>query len=375
MLFQVWKDGKARYINEVGRIILKAKFDWASDFSEGLAAVKIQDRWGYINTEGDWVIEPQFDHCGSFHENRAVVCRGNPWSGGLWGYIDRNGTYVVEPQYTHTENFSCGRALVSCTRTQGCFQNVWGTAFLDHDGHEVVPFYSREARSFSEDLAAVSVPEVPNGLPSPSLEPMDKSNPTWGADDMLHWYQAPWQLINIDGHAVTDTYSAIGDFHEGFAVARKGDLQTARFIYINREGKEVIDLGRDRGFRFSEGRAAVKSATTGSIRYINPKGLPTTPELPFVQAKEFHEGRAAVCTRDRVRGYISRLGSWGFIDSSGRTVIKPQFSEAEPFYHGLSRVYVGGYRLDEGIADGKSGYIDPSGQYVWKPTVWNERSP
>src|SRR5262245_58232100 len=47
-------------------------------------------------------------------------------------------------------------------------------------------------------------------------------------------------------------------------------------------------------------------------------------------------------------------GKFGYIDESGRVVIKPQFDSAYPFSEGLAAVQVGN----------KAGFIDESGQIV-----------
>jgi hypothetical protein len=44
------------------------QFDDCRSFSEGLAVVKIEDKWGYIDKTGKIVINPQFDDAGGFHK-------------------------------------------------------------------------------------------------------------------------------------------------------------------------------------------------------------------------------------------------------------------------------------------------------------------
>jgi len=69
----------------------------------------------------------------------------------------------------------------------------------------------------------------------------------------------------------------------------------------------------------------------------------------FESTKEFSEGLAAV--------YV--YGQWGYIDTSMRTVIPPQFSYAWPFTDGLARVNV--WSPDGGS---RGVYIDKSGKVV-----------
>lgn len=50
-------------------------------------------------------------------------------------------------------------------------------------------------------------------------------------------------------------------------------------------------------------------------------------------------------------------GKWGYINESGKVVIKSQFDDAKPFYEGLARVKV----------EGKWGFIDPTGKFAISP--------
>jgi hypothetical protein len=74
----------------------------------------------------------------------------------------------------------------------------------------------------------------------------------------------------------------------------------------------------------------------------------------FEDAGVFSEGHAAV----------KADGRWGYIDKTGRVVIKPQFESAEPFSDGLAAVSVGVNRV---------GYVDTAGQVAIPPTYVSGR--
>jgi hypothetical protein len=47
------------------------QFEVAQPFSDGLAAVRVDSKWGYIDKTGKFVIEPQFKGAGPFSEGLA----------------------------------------------------------------------------------------------------------------------------------------------------------------------------------------------------------------------------------------------------------------------------------------------------------------
>ena len=62
------------------------------DFSEGLARVKLNDKWGFIDKTGKEVVPPKYDETGNFHEGLAKVKLN-----GKYGFIDTTGKEVVPP--------------------------------------------------------------------------------------------------------------------------------------------------------------------------------------------------------------------------------------------------------------------------------------
>lgn len=93
------------YIDKDGRSAFEKRFNWASDFSEGLAAVLEEGKWGYIDEAGDMVIPPRFQPLphGISYMDPACKERHLQFSEGLapvytvedhegkWGYIDMQG--------------------------------------------------------------------------------------------------------------------------------------------------------------------------------------------------------------------------------------------------------------------------------------------
>ncbi|MBV9211753.1 MAG: WG repeat-containing protein, partial [Acidobacteria bacterium] len=71
------------FINKSGSLISATGFEAARDFSEGLAAVRVNHKWGFIDKQGRFVIKPQFEAAKQFSDGLARFKQGD-----LWGYIN-----------------------------------------------------------------------------------------------------------------------------------------------------------------------------------------------------------------------------------------------------------------------------------------------
>ena len=117
----------------------------------------------------------------------------------------------------------------------------------------------------------------------------------------------------------------------------------------------VHGTARSRGARFMDpelGLTAVEFRMAGeTIRrwgYMDRTGEAVI-DFRFEHAGQFREGFALVCLG----------GLHGFIDHSGEVVIEPQFGdESQPFFEGLAMVQA---------ATGKCGFLDTSGRFAIRP--------
>lgn len=68
-------DHQLLFVDYQGNPIGEETFQDTNDFSEGLAAVMQDGKWGFIDRKGDLVIEYQYDDAGSFGEGKAAVMK------------------------------------------------------------------------------------------------------------------------------------------------------------------------------------------------------------------------------------------------------------------------------------------------------------
>ncbi|MCL2661046.1 MAG: WG repeat-containing protein [Acidobacteriaceae bacterium] len=86
------RGGKWGFIDRSGRFVVIPQFNEVSDFSQGLAAVRVSTgtkyrpdfKWGFVDQNGKVVIEPKFDAVSTFTDDMAAVKVGEKW-----GYISR----------------------------------------------------------------------------------------------------------------------------------------------------------------------------------------------------------------------------------------------------------------------------------------------
>jgi hypothetical protein len=100
-------NGGAYFIDKTGKKVFGREFESAGEFSEGLAPVEVDNKWGFIDTNGHFAIQPQLEDAGSlggygysygadgFHDGLAYFVE----KGGKWGYMDRTGKVVIPPRF------------------------------------------------------------------------------------------------------------------------------------------------------------------------------------------------------------------------------------------------------------------------------------
>jgi hypothetical protein len=140
-------------------------------------------------------------------------------------------------------------------------------------------------------------------------------------------------------------FDTAGSFSEGLAAGLVPE--TRRYVFINREGREVFAAPEGCGHvgDFSEGLVWASWRAWTSQGYLDREGR-WVIEPRFQLATDFHEGLARVKIE----------GLYGYIDLLGQFKIEPRFESAEDFREGLAGVSLNGRCL----------LIDPAGAVFWQ---------
>jgi hypothetical protein len=226
--------------------------------------------WGFINTENKIQVEPRFLHADIFSNGLAAVQVKDEW-----GYIDQAGRLVIEPRFLEARRFCDGVAPVKSEK---------GWLFINKAGIPVEGLSGFEdASGFNDGLAAVKV-------------------------------AGKWRFITESGEKKFDQeFAQATTFSQELAAVQ--EESNARFGFIDRTGRFVIQPGFENAKPFSEALAAV--CLDGRWGYIDASGqLRITNRYPLF-AQQFSEGLAVVS--DPVRGvpiYINAFGEAQFSKST-----------------------------------------------------------
>lgn len=249
-LSAVRKDDKYGYINTLGELVIPIQYDNAFAFSEGMAMVIKDGKRGYVDTLGEEVIPCIYDYGYSFSDGFALIIKD-----GKCGYINKLGEIVIECKYDWAQGFSDGLALVRVGTEPWYYIDKFGNKVFKVD-------LDTNVAKFSEGYAAIgsngewgfidkecnlAIPQIYNTVRS--------------FNEGLAWVckNGKWGCINYKGEEVTEfIYDDANDFSEGLAWVMKNRKMGA----IDKEGNVVIpfifDLFPMADYRFVNGLTLVK---------------------------------------------------------------------------------------------------------------------
>ena len=141
-------DGLYGIIDKNGKEIVPALYQEIKDFSEGLAVVKLNDKYGFINRVGKLVIPLKYNSAESFsngkayvkyaYESRYISVAGKEYekigdfseglavveSDGKYGFIDKTGKEVIPLKYDYAEDFYKGSAIITWKKKKGLIDRM-----------------------------------------------------------------------------------------------------------------------------------------------------------------------------------------------------------------------------------------------------------
>jgi len=251
-------NGLYGYVNsQSGEMVTDYRYQEAKTFSQGFAAVRWGEYWGFIRENGEELLPCQYAVVESFQDGRAMVQYDR-----LRGYIDRTGAIVIPMVYLSALSFVHGLASVQKDRD-------WG--FIDTMGKVVIKFQFDKTSHFSDGLSCV------------------RKNGRYG-------------YINSKGKvAIKLQFNYASSFSEGLAVVRKKEL----WGFIDHSGKEIIALEYGYAGNFSNGLACVGKER--KFGFIDKGGRLVIP-MEYDSPGQFNQNGFAQLRKDGERFYVNKQG-------------------------------------------------------------------
>jgi hypothetical protein len=293
-----------RKLKETNGFAIFPQYEDAHLFCHGVAAVKLNGRWGLIDKKNRWVLSPTYEDAGMCREGYFAVMRN-----GLWGFINHKGVLVQPIRYQEIMDCSEQRCGVK-------FDDKWG--YVDPNGKLIIRSQYDTANKFRDNYAAVEK-------------------------------DGQWLLINRRGY-VQYTFSAkkLYSPSEGLSIFQDDNNKRG---FINLSGNIVIPAQFKRAKRFSEGLAAVYNGKKWG--FVDSRGK-IKISFDFKSVQRFSQKMAPA---------KDDSGEWGYIDKSGDWIISPRFNRTFPFENGIAVVRVGNpYGVEP-----YRGFINKKGNFYYDP--------
>src|SRR5690606_25178741 len=217
---------------KTGKELTSLKYEKINAFSDGLAGVLLDLKWGFVDKNGKEVFPLKYDEPSAdgvygvgydFYDGIAVVSIGYKY-----GVIDKTGKEVVPFKYHSIGEFSEGMASIRLADKFG---------FVNKNGKEIVPAKYDDVQRFDDGFAKVSLAGK------------------WGTID-----KTGKQVIAVK-------YDDIQDFGRGLACVGIGD----NWGYVDTTGKEVIPLKFEKTFWADENTIHARKPD-GTIVKFDKKG-------------------------------------------------------------------------------------------------------
>lgn len=314
---------------------------------DSIFPIRVGKNFGFINAAGTVVIEPKYSSFGGFSEDIGIITELKDGKH-LAGYIDRTGHVLVKPEFDGARDFKNGVGTVIRD------EKYW---LVDKEGH----LYETPGRIINDascGLVRIQKQTEINGKKKTLygyvdtkgkvvIEPQFMPGGNFPVDGLaLVGKDREWWYIDTTGKPIIkiplDLSQDATTFHEG--LLRFKDENQGWWGYKNAKGEWAIPAKYDEASDFENGLARVKLE---SKRFqINPKGE-EVPENPIHRTGPYSEGLAVARTDTRS----------GYINESGQFVFRPRdFERIEDFSCGRGLVRM----------SGRYGFVDKEGNFAIK---------
>ncbi|PKL49537.1 MAG: hypothetical protein CVV42_06020 [Candidatus Riflebacteria bacterium HGW-Riflebacteria-2] len=378
----VFSDGRWGFLDRAGSLTIPLDFYSVGNFSEGLAAVRLEDLWGYIDVTGTFIIPEQFAAAEEFSSGTAIITVN-----GKHGIIDTKGQYLLKPEYYYIfktpdydflkvyselevglfhrtdglilpviyDHFDIypDRVIIAKKDRKKCIVDFEGQVLLPLTEADITPLgdeclliSSKDAltildtrdksatrtdfkniRKFCNELAAFQAANGKWGFLDRELKPAIAPQYSWVSD--FSWYQAAVEsetgitIINNFGRPVDNPRVDKRPMrnHKGWQLVWFNDrlgVQDENGVWCIRPDYTNIRM-------FSTGVTLAKSDYYWTLHLLEeiPSGNQRFEDVGFISEN---------------RCWVKSEGKYGYLDEKGKMLIPLQFDQAREMKNGMAAV-------------------------------------
>jgi|GEM_PF-3779963 len=301
-------------------------------FSQGLARVSLDKKWGFLNESGNAVVPIEHPFVGEFEEGVAAIVQQTA-NGLRLGFVNQYNETIIPFEYEVREDkyrqtkFNEGIALL-------CKDGKLG--YINTQNTPVVPFQYALAYPFSEARAWVSIAYALQ----PAWEMIDKKGQT------IFKLPADYQLLDFT-------------FQQGVVRVR----QAGKENFLNKKGELLLKEWATQLFPFQQESAVSVVTKAGKVfvGYLDMKGDWTIPPLYDYTPNLAYTQR----TGDFIK--LRLAGKCGILNAQGKIVIPFEYENINlPYYIPKNELY-GLYNRLPAMQDGKWGYLNSKNEWAIAP--------
>ena len=253
------KESKFIFINKKGEK-LKTDLDFVlmgtlgvnlQGFTNGLAPIKIGDKWGFMNVMGQEAIKAMYEHIWEFSDGHAIVERG-----GKKIIIDVRGneTVVADPKIATIKHFEEGLAPFDTRERKSGFVDFTGKVVIEAQFGSVGYFKSGIAWARASDGKLGYINKKGEWVIQPQFV-MTRDFDIKSGIARVKMTDNTWAYIDMTGKILKRNDSeSIEDFTEGLCLGKKD----GKFGFYDKDFKWVIQPQFDGVRDFKNGYAAAK---------------------------------------------------------------------------------------------------------------------
>lgn len=338
---------KFGFINQKKRIVIPAEYDYAMDFAEGLAAVEKDGLVGWIDKQGQYVLEPDLRYClAMFKGGYVEFCEDNKV-----GLMNRKGETIIPPVYDYVSFLADTFASIHLYEKVDS-DSIFCDGIISLNNQIII---RPESGSTVQLLSSGNFFVSRNSYACGCLYCKDQFYLHFRDDNK-------WKVVQL-----IRAYDDIGPFENGYAITEKRHLEysydddeeeeVSYYGLIDQTGREVLPAIYDQieiKSDYFELKLPKARATYTRIAKEMVDGLENTTKVEekkiggsSFRIKYNADGLVvpAFQQSDVLKIELTGKGSsfykssFGYIDKSGKQLlIPPQFGDAEQFENDIALV-------------------------------------